>query len=130
MQKDFDKWNSKKKNIDKHTTSNFFHEREIWWCSLGINIGFEQDGKGEVFERPVVIIKKFNNNCFLGVPLTTKEKQGKYYYNLGEVGGVNATAVLSQIKFYDAKRLTNKIETLPYTDYDKIIKALKEVCFP
>ena len=22
-----------------------FYEREIWWASLGVNIGFEQDGK-------------------------------------------------------------------------------------
>lgn len=38
----------------------YFREREIWWCSVGINIGDEEDGKNNLFERPVLILKKFN----------------------------------------------------------------------
>ena len=40
----------------------YFYEREIWWASLGENIGFEQNGKDENFSRPVLILKKFNNH--------------------------------------------------------------------
>ena len=47
---------------------------------MGKNIGFEQDGKGENFVRPVVIIKGFNKNMFFGIPLSTKMKEGKFYY--------------------------------------------------
>ena len=25
----------------------FFREKEVWWIALGVNIGFEQDGKGK-----------------------------------------------------------------------------------
>ena len=41
--KDFDKWNEKKKTIDQKEISDqtFFNEREIWWGSLGLNVGFE-----------------------------------------------------------------------------------------
>ena len=56
-----------------------FHEREVWWCSLGANIGFEQDGGGEDFERPVVILKKFNLDACLIVPLTARPKKGIGY---------------------------------------------------
>ncbi|MEK9183120.1 MAG: hypothetical protein AAB849_01275 [Patescibacteria group bacterium] len=31
----------------------YFREGEIWWASLGINIGHEQDGKNQNFERPI-----------------------------------------------------------------------------
>ena len=58
----------------------YFHEREIWWASIGANIGFEQNGKNENYERPVLIIKKFNKEIFWGLPLTSKEKSGKYYF--------------------------------------------------
>ncbi len=30
------------------------------WCSIGINVGDEEDGKNELYERPVLVIKKFN----------------------------------------------------------------------
>ena len=35
----------------------YFREKEIWWASLGANIGYEQDGKNDNFERPVLILK-------------------------------------------------------------------------
>ena len=60
IQKDFDKWNEKKKQIDAKGCGPFFHEREIWWSSLGFNVGFEQDGKGEKFGRPVLVFKQEN----------------------------------------------------------------------
>ncbi|MBU2219125.1 hypothetical protein KKG15_01365 [Patescibacteria group bacterium] len=41
-EKDFDAWNIQKKKIHSRDEKILFHEREIWWCSLGVNIGFEQ----------------------------------------------------------------------------------------
>ena len=41
----------------------YFKEREIWWVNLGVNVGFEQDGKGDNFERPILILKKFGERC-------------------------------------------------------------------
>ena len=55
MEKDFDGWNSNKKQIHDHSAAPFYHKREIWWCSLGINVGFEQDGTGANYDRPVLI---------------------------------------------------------------------------
>lgn len=63
MKKDFDKWNNRKKIIDQKEISNqmFFNEREIWWGSLGVNIGYEQDGKNDENEFKEIVgkIKNF-----------------------------------------------------------------------
>ncbi len=45
----------------------YFREKEIWWASLGVNIGYEQDGKNRNFERPVLVLKKFNKNILLAL---------------------------------------------------------------
>ena len=47
----------------------YFKEGQIWWASVGQNIGVEANGKNENYERPVVILKKFNGHSFLGVTL-------------------------------------------------------------
>ena len=49
--KDFDKWNELKKKLHVRQERLLFHEREIWWCSLGVNIGFEENGKNEKTNR-------------------------------------------------------------------------------
>ena len=124
MFKSFDVWNQKKKALDADNTNRvYFHEREIWWCSLGVNIGFEQDGKGKDYERPVVILKKFNARCCLVVPLTTAIKTGKYYFQLGEIDKKSTTAILSQLRFIDRKRLINKVGRVSKKEYDEIRKA-------
>jgi mRNA interferase MazF len=102
MEEEYDNWNIQKKKLSKANRA-YFHKGEIWFCSVGKNIGFEEDGKNLKFERPVLILRKFNNDVFLGIPLTTQAKEGKYYHNL--VSFSNSTAILSQIRLFDAKRL-------------------------
>ncbi len=80
MGKDFEKWNLLQKQIETNLPP-FFHEREIWWCSLGANIGVEEDGKNELFERPVLILRKFNKEMCWGLPLTTRKKEGPFYFS-------------------------------------------------
>ena len=79
MEKDFDNWDRKKKVINEETPALFYHQREIWWCSLGINVGFEIDGTGDNFDRPILVLKGFNKNTFLGLALTGRKKEGKYF---------------------------------------------------
>ena len=49
-----------------------FHEENLV-CHLGANVGFEQDGIGEDFLRPVLILRKFNVYMFWALPLTKLE---------------------------------------------------------
>jgi len=128
--KDFDAWNKEKQCVHKSDKNQvYFNEREVWWCELGVNIGFEQDGKGEKFQRPIVILKKYNKHALLVIPLTTKQKKGKYYKNVGCIDSKSATVFLSQVKFIDSKRLLKKIETLPHIMFDAVKKAIIEVNF-
>ena len=56
--------------------------REIWWCNLGKNIGYEMNGKGDNFRRPVLIFKKVSSNHSIIVPLTTQEHFSKFFYKI------------------------------------------------
>ncbi|MFA7252421.1 MAG: type II toxin-antitoxin system PemK/MazF family toxin [Candidatus Paceibacterota bacterium] len=129
MEKDFDKWNDEKKLLHLSGDSPFYSKREIWWCALGVNIGFEQDGTGVNFDRPVLVIKGFNKNTFLGLALTGRKKAGEYYFYLGKVDNVDSTANLSQIKIIDTKRLIRKIETLDEMTFIRLQDSLKKVIF-
>jgi mRNA interferase MazF len=121
MQKEFNHWNSKKKSIHAFSRRPFYQEREVWWASLGANIGDEEDGKNSGFERPILIFKKFNRNVFWALPLTTQIKSGKYYFTYTR-NDMEFAAILSQLRLLDAKRLKRKIYTLPIPEF----KLLKE----
>lgn len=129
MLKDFSKWFVMKKATHEATGTALFHEREVWWCKLGVNVGFEIDGGGKDFERPVIVIKKFNLDTCIVVPLTAKQKIGKYYFHVGVVSGHDAIAVLSQIRQIDRKRLTEKIETLPKAKFKELLNAIVKTNF-
>lgn len=85
--KNFDEWNIVKKKVNEHDTKSlYFKEREIWWVAVGINIGSESDGKNELFERPVLIVKKLGSGVFLGVPVTSKAKEGPFFVEVNYSG--------------------------------------------
>lgn len=128
MEKDFDGWNKAKQQTHASSNGTFFHEREVWWCSLGVNIGFEQDGKNDLYERPVLIVKKFNRDVLWVVPLTSTRKQNKYYFSLssGEHGSV---VILSQLRLISSKRLRRRMFKLPQKRFEKIVKEIKQL-FP
>lgn len=46
MEKHFDRSNRLKKKINAADESDrvYFHEGDIWWTRIGINVGFEIDG--------------------------------------------------------------------------------------
>jgi hypothetical protein len=47
MQKDFPGWHRHKEQLHAQHQTPTFQEREIWWCSVGVNIGHEMDGKNQ-----------------------------------------------------------------------------------
>jgi len=115
VEKDYEVWTPLKRDLNNADEPRFFfHERQVWYCHLGENIGFEQDGRGEDFLRPVVIVGKFNNDIFWGVPLTRTRKALPFYFAFSLQGANTdentiSTAVLSQIRLIDAKRLRRLI---------------------
>jgi len=133
MEKDYQIWTPIKKNLNNTDEPRlFFHEREVWYCHLGENVGFEQDGRGDEFFRPVVIIRKFNNEIFWGVPLTRTQKDLPFYFKFiletdTEVSVEKSAAVLSQIRLIDAKRLRRMIGYISEEDFILLKKKLKEL---
>ena len=127
MLKDFDKWNNLKKDKDKLDRVHQIKEGEVYWCSIGLNIGDEQDGKGIDSARPVLIYKKFNNNIFIGLPLSTKIKDNKYYLKV-ILKDVEQAVMISQLRILDTKRLDKKVGYISKKDLliirDNVIKMM------
>jgi len=124
--KNFDEWNKKKKQADKDV-SRFYTVREIWWCRLGVNIGAEQDGNGEDFLRPIVIMRSFGVNTCLIIPLTTSAQKHPLRIFVGKVKDENASAILSQIRVVDTKRLVEKAGFLNKDKFKELRKAVRNL---
>lgn len=118
--KNFDEWNSVKKVLEKDI-ENFLqiNERELWWCSLGINLGDEEDGKDDNFERPVLIIKKFNNRIIWVLPLSTQSGNLKYYFSIN-YKNIKSYVILSQLRLVSVKRLKRMLGKLSPKQFSEI----------
>ena len=130
MESQYNNWNEIKISIEYENIIVGFKERDIFYMNMGKNIGFEQDCKGENFVRPVVIIKGFNKNMFFGIPLSTKMKEGKFYYKFqfqkkDEL--VENIALLSQMRLFSTKRLLNKIGVISKEDFIKMKNEFKSL---
>lgn len=124
MEKDFRKWHHLKTDIDKSGKRLFFHEREIWFCHLGANIGSEENGRGDAFLRPVIVARKFNSEIFWAIPLARTQKEKAFYFSF-QLDGAVSVAMLSQIRLVDARRLRRRIGTIAQTDFVLLKEKLK-----
>ena len=124
MIKDFNNWNEIKKNLDLNNRDLLFKETEIWWCSVGLNIGVESCGKGETFRRPVLILKKLSSYSFIGIPLSSQIKTGTWFVDV-QINGVKQCVLLYQIKMFSKSRLQRRFATLDTNDFTKVKEKLE-----
>ncbi len=130
MKKDYKIWMSVKADINNtDLRPKGCREREIWICNVGENIGFEEDGKGKEFTRPVLILKVFNRKFCYVIPLSTTEKRGRFYYEFDGKTGKNSVALLSQTKSIDTARLSRKVGFIDKENFEKIKTEIKEILF-
>ena len=129
MEKDFDNWFKNKTGLNAQEEPPFYHEREVWWCALGVNVGSEQDGTGKNFDRPVVVVKGFNKDVCFVVALTGKKRESKFHYYIGKVEDVEASAILSQVRLVDTRRLVKKMCTLDEKIFKELKNRLQKVLF-
>lgn len=109
--KDFDGWNTKKKGLESsQARSPYIKERDIWWVSVGVNLGFEEDGKNGNYVRPILIVKKFNN--------------------VVTMGGNSVSVLISQMRVFSSKRLQNKLGELDQGDYKRVVDYLRKEILP
>ena len=124
MKKDFDGWNEEKKKTDSNT-GRFYHKREVWWCTLGVNVGHEQDGTGKEFRRPVLVFKALSRQTCLIIPLSSVQHIHPMRLQIGVVGDKEAQAIVSQMRVVDTKRFISRIDILNRETFEEIRKAVK-----
>ena len=123
---EFDNWNFQKKEINDKNSTKTIKERDVVFLSIGENIGYEQNGKGDKFLRPVLIYKKFSHNLFLGIPLTSQKKKGIFYTEFSLKGKISI-AILSQMRLFDSKRILYFAGRLGRDSFYEIKKKLIEL---
>ena len=122
----FDIWNEKKQKLDANKRSLLFKEGEVWWCSLGINVGEEVYGKGKEFTRPVIILKKLSSNTCIILPLTTKKRKGTWYFFLN-VQKQDQWVMMNQIRSISANRLIKREDSLQNEVFIKLKKSVAQL---
>ena len=126
MLKNFDKWNEKKKYLDTARRKLLFKEGEIWWCSIGVNVGEEVYGKGEHFRRPVVVLRKLSQNSCIVMPTTTKEHDGSWYHRLN-IKNKNRWIMMNQIRLISTNRLWVRESTLSQEEFEGLKKSVAKL---
>ncbi len=124
--KNYDKWNLIKKNLNNNDDVRpYYFEREVWYCYIGENIGFEEDGKGDSYLRPVLVVKKFNKEIFWGVPLTSSNKKSEFYYQITIKDRISSI-LISQLRLIDAKRLSYRISIISRDNFSLIKERIRK----
>lgn len=129
--KNLDGWNNFKKKLDNRGDIPMFKERDIWWTAIGHNIGVEENGKGDEFKRPVLIIKKFNSSMFWGIPTSSVQKSGKYYHMVNYLDDkgrpTKSCLLLSQMRIFDARRLMQKYGMIRREEIDVVKEKISRL---
>ncbi len=115
-----------KKKVRHHVgqePEKYFREKEIWWAAMGKNIGFEIDGKNDLFERPVLILKGYSKDMCFVLPLTSKIKNPiPWYQHVVSLINGDSAVIISQGKSLSSKRLLRKHDAISNEDYNAIIE--------
>jgi mRNA interferase MazF len=114
--------------LSERSPNILFKEGEIWWCRIGMNVGHETYGKGVSFARPVLIYKKFSADFFIGIPMTSKKKEGTWFVPLVFNGKENCI-ILSQLRSFDGIRPIERIGVLSDAQYEGVKIALHELLY-
>jgi len=120
-----DEWNEVKKRIDFLDKNINIKDGNIYLISIGRNVGNESYGKGEVFLRPVIVFKKLGHNYFIGIPLTSKEKIGNYFFKF-PYKDKNSYAMFNQIRTFNVKRILKYHGKIKKDDFIELKKCFKE----
>jgi len=92
---------------------------DIWWASIGENVGSEINGKSRLFSRPVIIFKKLAHGFYFVIPTTTKSKAGSWFVPFRQADR-DMVASLHQARAIDHRRLSTKLGQLDDSDFDRV----------
>lgn len=118
--KDFSGWIKLKGKLDEMShDAPYVSEGDIWWASVGENVGSEIGGKNDLFSRPVIILKKLAHRFYFVVPTSTKIREGSWYVNFRQQSK-DMVACLHQARSIDYRRLSSKLGTLDSEDFSQV----------
>jgi pseudaminic acid cytidylyltransferase len=126
----YDEWNNLKKELSKKENIINFYQGNIYFMSIGQNVGHESYGKDKLFLRPVLVYKKLTKTTFLGIPLTSKDKNGSYFFKFSYKKDKISIAMLHQMRVFDIRRteyLSGKINKNTYKNLEKKVKEFVKV---
>jgi mRNA interferase MazF len=120
MLKDFVRWFKLKEELHaRDQRPPLVSERDIWWASVGENVGSEINGKSRLFSRPVIVYKKLSHGFYFVIPTTTQSKTGSWFVSFRQQGK-EMMACLHQSRAIDHRRLSSKLGTLDDEDFVNI----------
>jgi len=125
--KRFAEWMGLKERI--HTTEHkppYVSERDMWWASLGENVGSEMNGKSRRFSRPVLILKKLAHSFYLVAPTTTQPQKGSWYVHV-RLGEKDEYVCLNQIRTIDYRRLSSKLGQIDTDNFEKVKEGFQKL---
>jgi mRNA interferase MazF len=121
----YNNWNIKKQEIQfSDIEESYFKEGDIWWCSLGQNIGNESYGKGNDYRRPILVIRKLSENLCIALPLTSKRKTGTWFTDI-LLDGESRCVMLYQIRTLNRKRFQRKMGEVGFEDFIQVKEKLE-----
>lgn len=103
-------------------------ENQIWWASIGENIGYEINGKSMLFTRPVIIFKKLTRGFYFVIPTSTQDKNGSWYVGFKHKGRF-MVACLHQARTIDYRRLSTLIGEIDSSDAERIKLGFRKLYF-
>ena len=119
-------WARVKYSLNIKESRSTVRERQIYWCSVGYNVGHEENGKGDKYRRPILVFKKFNDRLFWGIPMTTKVKENPYYVKVNVDEEVRCVMV-SQLRVMDANRIIEPMERLSLEEFKKVKDSINSI---
>jgi mRNA-degrading endonuclease toxin of MazEF toxin-antitoxin module len=85
---------------------------DIWWASVGQDVGSEINGKSRLFSRPVIIFKELAHGFYFVIP--TSPRSGRWYVPFRQPDR-KMIASLHQARAIDHRRLSTKLGQLDDT---------------
>lgn len=126
--KNYSDWHRVKLDINNKEIRAHATEREVWFCHLGANVGFEQDGKGDRYLRPMLIIKKTSPETYIAIPITKKFRNYPSYVRMpANSSKFDGYLILNQIRFIDGKRLAYHRMTIDKAQFAEIKNRLIDI---
>ncbi|MEK9159763.1 MAG: type II toxin-antitoxin system PemK/MazF family toxin [Patescibacteria group bacterium] len=101
-------------------------EGEIWWVSIGENVGAEINGKNYLFSRPAIIFRKLTHGFYFVIPVTTQLRTGTWYVSFSQQGR-EMTACLQHARSVDHRRLSTRLGELDEVDYKRVKNGFQKL---